>query len=47
MDFSQRPFRYWREIEDEQEPKRYRDGSLPWCGISAFAVRDGAVPIFR
>ena len=64
IDLSQRPFRYWREGEEEQEPETCdalilatgasaKRLSLPgedtyWqSGISACAVCDGAVPIFR
>lgn len=64
IDLSQRPFRYWREGEEEKEPETCdvvilatgasaKRLSLPgedtyWqSGISACAVCDGAVPIFR
>ena len=64
IDLSQRPFRYWREGEEEKEPETcdaviLATGAsakrlfLPgedtyWqSGISACAVCDGAVPIFR
>ena len=64
IDLSQRPFRYWRESEEEQEPETCdvliiatgasaKRLNLPgedtyWqSGISACAVCDGAVPIFR
>jgi thioredoxin reductase (NADPH) len=64
LDLSSRPFRYWREREEEQEPETadtviMATGAsakrlfLPgedkyWqSGISACAVCDGAVPIFR
>jgi thioredoxin reductase (NADPH) len=64
VDLSQRPFRYWREGEEEQEPetcdaliiatgasaKRLHlpGEDIYWQnGISACAVCDGAIPIFR
>lgn len=64
INLSQRPFRYWREGEEAQEPETcdaliIATGAsakrlhLPgedtyWqSGISACAVCDGAVPIFR
>lgn len=64
VDLSQRPFKYWREGEEEGEPETAdtlimatgasaRRLDLPgedkyWQqGISACAVCDGAVPIFR
>lgn len=64
IDLSQRPFRYWREGEEDQEPETCdavilatgasaKRLNLPgeetyWqSGISACAVCDGAVPIFR
>jgi thioredoxin reductase (NADPH) len=64
IDLSQRPFRYWREGEEEMEPETCdaviiatgasaKRLNLPgedtyWqSGISACAVCDGAVPIFR
>ncbi|KAG8829409.1 thioredoxin-disulfide reductase [Serendipita sp. 399] len=64
IDLSQRPFRYWREGEEDLEPETCdaviiatgasaKRLNLPgedtyWqSGISACAVCDGAVPIFR
>lgn len=64
VDLSERPFKYWREGEEEEEPETCdaiiiatgasaRRLNLPgeetyWqSGISACAVCDGAVPIFR
>jgi thioredoxin reductase (NADPH) len=64
IDLSQRPFQYWRESEEAQEPETCdaliiatgasaKRLNLPgedtyWqSGISACAVCDGAVPIFR
>ncbi len=64
IDLSPRPFRYWLESEEEQEPgqcdalifakgARAKRLNLPGedtyrqNGISACAVCDGAVPIFR
>jgi len=64
IDLSQRPFRYWREGEEDLEPETCdvvilatgasaKRLALPgeetyWqSGISACAVCDGAVPIFR
>ncbi|KAG9057155.1 thioredoxin-disulfide reductase [Serendipita sp. 407] len=64
IDLSQRPFRYWRESEEDLEPETCdvvilatgasaKRLDLPgeetyWqSGISACAVCDGAVPIFR
>jgi thioredoxin reductase (NADPH) len=64
VDFSQRPFKYWAEYEEDKEPHTAdaviiatgasaRRLHLPgedkyWQnGISACAVCDGAVPIFR
>jgi len=64
VDLSSRPFKYWREGEEEEEPETAdsiiiatgasaRRLNLPgeetyWqSGISACAVCDGAVPIFR
>ncbi|KAI6015401.1 hypothetical protein BKA83DRAFT_4498666 [Pisolithus microcarpus] len=39
IDLSARPFRYWREGQESEEPETA-------SGISACAVCDGAVPIF-
>ncbi|KAJ7745947.1 hypothetical protein B0H14DRAFT_2985794 [Mycena olivaceomarginata] len=64
IDLSARPFRYWREMQEEEEPetadtviiatgasaKRLGlagEGTYWQSGISACAVCDGAVPIFR
>jgi len=64
IDLSARPFRYWREGQEDQEPETadaviiatgasakrlgLRGESAYWqSGISACAVCDGAVPIFR
>lgn len=64
LDLSARPFRYWREGQEDQEPatadaviiatgasaKRLglKGEEIYWqSGISACAVCDGAVPIFR
>jgi thioredoxin reductase len=64
IDLSQRPFRYWREGQEDSEPETCdvvilatgasaKRLNLPgeetyWqSGISACAVCDGAVPIFR
>jgi thioredoxin reductase (NADPH) len=64
IDLSSRPFRYWREGQESDEPETAdaiiiatgasaRRLALPgeetyWqSGISACAVCDGAVPIFR
>ncbi|KAJ7626616.1 thioredoxin reductase [Mycena polygramma] len=64
LDLSARPFRYWREMQEEEEPETAdaviigtgasaKRLGLPgeekyWqSGISACAVCDGAVPIFR
>ncbi|KAF7357642.1 Thioredoxin reductase [Mycena sanguinolenta] len=64
IDLSVRPFRYWREMQEEEEPetadtviiatgasaKRLGlagEGTYWQSGISACAVCDGAVPIFR
>lgn len=64
IDLSQRPFRYWREMQEDQEPETadtiiiatgasakrlgLKGEEIYWqSGISACAVCDGAVPIFR
>ncbi|KAG7446647.1 thioredoxin reductase [Guyanagaster necrorhizus] len=64
IDLSARPFRYWREMQEDEEPETtdtviiatgasakrlgLRGESTYWqSGISACAVCDGAVPIFR
>ena len=64
LDLSERPFRYWREGQEDQEPETadtiiiatgasakrlgLRGEETYWqSGISACAVCDGAVPIFR
>lgn len=64
IDLSARPFRYWRESHEEEEPETadtviiatgasakrlgLKGESTYWqSGISACAVCDGAVPIFR
>lgn len=64
VDLSQRPFKYWREFAEDDEPETAdtlviatgasaKRMDLPgedkyWqSGISACAVCDGAVPIFR
>jgi len=64
VDLSSRPFRYWREMQEDEEPetadtiiiatgasaKRLGlkgEESYWMSGISACAVCDGAVPIFR
>jgi hypothetical protein len=64
IDLSARPFRYWREMQEDEEPETAdtviiatgasaKRLGLPgedtyWqSGISACAVCDGAVPIFR
>ena len=64
LDLSARPFRYWREFQEDQEPETadtviiatgasakrlgLRGEETYWqSGISACAVCDGAVPIFR
>ena len=64
VDLSERPFRYWRESHESEEPETAdvlilatgasaKRMNLPgeetyWqSGISACAVCDGAVPIFR
>jgi len=64
IDLSARPFRYWREGQEDQEPEtadsviiatgasakriRLKGEVIYWqSGISACAVYDGAVPIFR
>jgi alkyl hydroperoxide reductase subunit AhpF len=64
IDLSRRPFRYWREYQEDQEPETadsiimatgasakrlgLRGEQTYWqSGISACAVCDGAVPIFR
>jgi alkyl hydroperoxide reductase subunit AhpF len=64
LDLSQRPFRYWREMQEGGEPETadtviiatgasakrlgLRGEDTYWqSGISACAVCDGAVPIFR
>lgn len=64
IDLSARPFRYWREGQEDQEPETadsviiatgasakrmgLKGEDTYWqSGISACAVCDGAVPIFR
>ncbi|KZT64182.1 thioredoxin reductase [Daedalea quercina L-15889] len=64
VDLSARPFRYWREFQEDQEPETadtliiatgasakrlgLKGEEAYWqSGISACAVCDGAVPIFR
>ena len=64
VDLSARPFRYWREFQEDQEPETadtliiatgasakrmgLKGEETYWqSGISACAVCDGAVPIFR
>lgn len=64
IDLSSRPFRYWREMQEEEEPETadtviiatgasakrlgLKGETTYWqSGISACAVCDGAVPIFR
>ncbi|CAL1713665.1 unnamed protein product [Somion occarium] len=64
LDLSARPFRYWREFQEDQEPETadaviiatgasakrlgLQGEETYWqSGISACAVCDGAVPIFR
>lgn len=64
LDLSARPFRYWREGQEDQEPETadaiiiatgasakrlgLKGEDKYWqSGISACAVCDGAVPIFR
>lgn len=64
IDLSQRPFRYWREMQEDGEPETadtiivatgasakrlgLKGEEIYWqSGISACAVCDGAVPIFR
>lgn len=64
VDLSARPFRYWREFQEDQEPETadtliiatgasakrlgLKGEDTYWqSGISACAVCDGAVPIFR
>ncbi|KAL0578184.1 thioredoxin-disulfide reductase [Marasmius crinis-equi] len=64
IDLSARPFRYWREMQEDQEPETadtviiatgasakrlgLKGEETYWqSGISACAVCDGAVPIFR
>ena len=64
VDLSARPFRYWREYQEDQEPEtadtliiatgasakrlHLKGEDTYWqSGISACAVCDGAVPIFR
>ena len=64
IDLSARPFRYWREHQEDQEPETadaviiatgasakrmgLKGEDTYWqSGISACAVCDGAVPIFR
>ena len=64
LDLSARPFRYWREGQEDQEPETadaiiiatgasakrlgLKGEEIYWqSGISACAVCDGAVPIFR
>ncbi|KAG6853347.1 thioredoxin-disulfide reductase [Blastosporella zonata] len=64
IDLSARPFRYWREMEEDNEPETadaiiiatgasakrmgLKGEDTYWqSGISACAVCDGAVPIFR
>jgi len=64
IDLSARPFRYWREMQENEEPETadaiiiatgasakrlgLKGEETYWqSGISACAVCDGAVPIFR
>jgi thioredoxin reductase (NADPH) len=64
VDLSARPFRYWREGQEDSEPEtteaiilatgasakrlNLKGEDIYWqSGISACAVCDGAVPIFR
>lgn len=64
LDLSARPFRYWREYQEDSEPETadtviiatgasakrlgLAGEDIYWqSGISACAVCDGAVPIFR
>lgn len=64
IDLSARPFRYWREMQEDSEPETadtiiiatgasakrlgLKGEDTYWqSGISACAVCDGAVPIFR
>jgi thioredoxin reductase (NADPH) len=64
IDLSARPFRYWREMQEDEEPETadaiimatgasakrlgLKGEETYWqSGISACAVCDGAVPIFR
>ena len=64
IDLSERPFRYWRESQEDDEPETadaiiiatgasakrlgLKGEDMYWqSGISACAVCDGAVPIFR
>ena len=64
VDLSARPFRYWREFQEGEEPEtadtliiatgasakrlHLKGEDIYWqSGISACAVCDGAVPIFR
>lgn len=64
IDLSARPFRYWREMQEQEEPETadtiiiatgasakrlgLKGEQTYWqSGISACAVCDGAVPIFR
>lgn len=64
IDLSARPFRYWRETKESEEPETadtiiiatgasakrlsLKGEETYWqSGISACAVCDGAVPIFR
>lgn len=64
IDLSARPFRYWREMQEDGEPETadtiiiatgasakrlgLNGEDIYWqSGISACAVCDGAVPIFR
>ena len=64
IDLSARPFRYWREMQEDDEPETadtiiiatgasakrlgLKGEETYWqSGISACAVCDGAVPIFR
>lgn len=64
IDLSARPFRYWREMQEDGEPETadaviiatgasakrmgLKGEQTYWqSGISACAVCDGAVPIFR
>ncbi len=64
IDLSERPFRYWREGQENEEPEttdaviiatgasakrlNLKGEDTYWqSGISACAVCDGAVPIFR